>query len=207
MLLVIVGTGNHFLFDAFAGGLVVVAAWLIAGRLALPARRAPLRLVTPSTTWNPNPRPTRKQPDPHWTKGPEAMSPLKHSNNLAARMGRWSAGHWKTAVFGWLALVAASVYIGGQVGTKYLEDTDLAVGEAGKAAQLVEAGFPKAADEQGEIVLIQSKTLKADDPAFKATDRGRRRRRSRRTRRSASSTRRTTPATPTSSRPTATRRR
>ena len=97
------------------------------------------------------------------------MSPLKHSNNLAARMGRWSAGHWKTAVFGWLALVAASVYIGGQVGTKYLEDTDLAVGEAGKAAQLVEAGFPKAADEQGEIVLIQSKTLKADDPAFKAT--------------------------------------
>ena len=70
------------------------------------------------------------------------MSPLKHSNNLAARMGRWSAGHWKTAVFGWLALVVASVYIGGAVGTKYLEDTDLAVGEAGKAAQLVEAGFP-----------------------------------------------------------------
>ena len=62
------------------------------------------------------------------------MSPLKHSNNLAARMGRWSAGHWKTAVFGWLALVVASVYIGGEVGTKYLEDTDLAVGEAGKAA-------------------------------------------------------------------------
>ena len=96
------------------------------------------------------------------------MSPLKHSNNLAARMGRWSAGHWKTAVFGWLALVVASVYIGGAVGTKYLEDTDLAVGEAGKAAQLVEAGFPEAKDEQGEIVLIQSKTLKADDPAFKA---------------------------------------
>ena len=55
MLLVIVGTGNHFLFDAFAGGLVVVAAWLIAGRLALPARRAPLHLVTASSTWNPQP--------------------------------------------------------------------------------------------------------------------------------------------------------
>ncbi len=25
------------------------------------------------------------------------MSPLKHSNNFAARMGRWSASHWKTA--------------------------------------------------------------------------------------------------------------
>ena len=43
------------------------------------------------------------------------MSPLKHSNNLAARMGRWSANHWKTAVFGWLAFVIASVFIGGLV--------------------------------------------------------------------------------------------
>ena len=49
------------------------------------------------------------------------MSPLKRSNNVAARMGRWSANHWKTAVFGWLAFVVASVVIGGQVGTKYLE--------------------------------------------------------------------------------------
>ena len=96
------------------------------------------------------------------------MSPLKRSNNLAARMGRWSASHWKTAVFGWLAFVVASVVIGGQVGTKYLEDNDLAVGEAATATKMIEAGFPQAADEQGEIVLIQSKTLKADDPAFKA---------------------------------------
>src|SRR5918994_7627214 len=96
------------------------------------------------------------------------MSPLKRSNNLAARMGRWSANHWKTAVFGWLAFVIASVYIGGAVGTKYLEDSDLAVGEAGRAAKIVEAGFPESPDEQAEIVLIQSKTLTADDPAFKA---------------------------------------
>ena len=96
------------------------------------------------------------------------MSPLKHSTNLAARMGRWSANHWKTAVFGWLAFVVASFVIGGAVGTKYLEDNDLAVGEAGRAATIVEAGFPESPDEQGEIVLIQSKTLTADDPAFKA---------------------------------------
>jgi uncharacterized membrane protein YdfJ with MMPL/SSD domain len=96
------------------------------------------------------------------------MSPLKQSNNLAARMGRWSASHWKTAVFGWLAFVIASIVIGGQVGVKYLADEDLAVGEAGQAQKLVDAGFPKASEEQGEIVLIQSKTLKADDPAFEA---------------------------------------
>jgi uncharacterized membrane protein YdfJ with MMPL/SSD domain len=96
------------------------------------------------------------------------MSPLKRSNNVAARMGRWSANHWKTAVFGWLAFVVASVVIGGQVGTQYLEDNDLAVGEAAKATKMIEAGFPQADDEQAEIVLIQSKTLEADDPAFKA---------------------------------------
>jgi uncharacterized membrane protein YdfJ with MMPL/SSD domain len=96
------------------------------------------------------------------------MSPLKHSNNLAARMGRWSANHWKTAVFGWLAFVVASVLLGSAIGTKYLEPTDLAVGEAGRAVELIDSGFPNKADEQSEIVLIQSKTMKADSPAFKA---------------------------------------
>ena len=97
------------------------------------------------------------------------MSPLKHSNNLAARMGRWSAGHWKTAVFGWLALVAASVYIGGQSARSTSRTPTSPSARPARPPQLVEAGFPKAADEQSEIVLIQSKTLTADDPAFKAT--------------------------------------
>jgi RND superfamily putative drug exporter len=96
------------------------------------------------------------------------MTPLNPSKNLAARMGRWSANHWKTSVFGWLAFVIASVVLGGAVGTKYLEQDDLAVGEAAKATKIIEAGFPQKADEQAEIVLIQSKTLNADDPAFEA---------------------------------------
>ncbi len=41
------------------------------------------------------------------------MSPLKRSDNFAARMGRWSARHRKIAVFGWLAFVVAAVVIGG----------------------------------------------------------------------------------------------
>ena len=39
-------------------------------------------------------------------------------NNIAARMGRWSATHWKTATFGWLAFVVVSFGIGGMVGMK-----------------------------------------------------------------------------------------
>jgi uncharacterized membrane protein YdfJ with MMPL/SSD domain len=96
------------------------------------------------------------------------VSPLKHSNNFAARMGRWSANHWKTAVFGWLAFVVASFVIGNAVGTKYLETSDTNVGEARQADKIIEAGFPQTADEMGEIVLIQSKTLNASDPAFRA---------------------------------------
>ena len=96
------------------------------------------------------------------------MTPLKKSHNIAARMGRWSASHRKIAIFGWLAFVIASFVIGGAVGTKSLEDGDTNVGEARKADKMIDAAFPKKADEQTEYVLVQSKTLKTDDPAFKA---------------------------------------
>jgi hypothetical protein len=39
MLWIIVATGNHFVFDAVAGGAVVVAGWLLA-RLVVDRTRA-----------------------------------------------------------------------------------------------------------------------------------------------------------------------
>jgi uncharacterized membrane protein YdfJ with MMPL/SSD domain len=96
------------------------------------------------------------------------LSPLKQSHNLAARMGRWSASHWKTAVFGWLAFVVAAFVIGNAVGVKYLDDSETNVGEARTADKMIEAGFPKDAEKQGEIVLIQSDSLTVGDEAFKA---------------------------------------
>ena len=99
---------------------------------------------------------------------PPEREPTRPSN-FAHRMGRWSAHHWKTAVFGWLAFVVASVLIGNMVVTpKYLEATDANVGETKKADEIIEAGFPTKTDEMGEMVLIQHPTLTADDPAFKA---------------------------------------
>ena len=41
------------------------------------------------------------------------MTRGRHHSNLAAHMGRWSAGHWKTATFGWLALVVVAFAVGG----------------------------------------------------------------------------------------------
>ena len=95
------------------------------------------------------------------------MSPLKQSTNVAARMGRWSAGHRKTAIFGWLAFVVASFAIGGAIGMKTIDPNDTNVGEARKADHIIrDAGFKL--DEQMEYVLVQSSTTTASDPAFRA---------------------------------------
>ncbi|HEU0335610.1 MAG TPA: MMPL family transporter, partial [Gaiellaceae bacterium] len=93
------------------------------------------------------------------------MTPLKRSHNIAARMGRWSARHRKTAIFGWLAFVVAAVVLGGMVGTKQLGDTDTLPGESGKMARILDEGFKQRA---GETVLIQSKALTASSPEFRA---------------------------------------
>ena len=83
------------------------------------------------------------------------MSPLKQSTNIAARMGRWSAKHRKTAIFGWLAFVIASFAVGTAVGMVTIDQNDTNVGEARKADHIIrDAGFKL--DEQIEYVLVQS---------------------------------------------------
>ena len=93
------------------------------------------------------------------------MSPMKRSTNVAARMGRWSARHRKTAIFGWLAFVVAAVVLGGALGTKQLTDNETLPGESGRAARMLDDGFEQPA---GETVLVQSRKLTADSPAFRA---------------------------------------
>jgi uncharacterized membrane protein YdfJ with MMPL/SSD domain len=83
-------------------------------------------------------------------------------------MGRWSASHRKTAIFGWLAFVIAAIAIGTSVGQKTIDQHDSDVGQAHRADQsLKHAGFAQSAPLT-EIVVIQSKTLTVADPAFQA---------------------------------------
>jgi len=96
------------------------------------------------------------------------MSPLKSSNNIAARMGRWSASHWKTAVFGWLAFVVAAVMIGGQVKMKTIKTEDANTGQSHKADQILKHGFPQV-DPQTEFVLVQSSKLSVNAAEFRST--------------------------------------
>jgi uncharacterized membrane protein YdfJ with MMPL/SSD domain len=83
-------------------------------------------------------------------------------------MGRWSASHWKTAVFGWLVFVAAAFYIGGNIGIKNIKDEDTNPGQAHKADQILKDGFPKS-DALTEIVLVQSTKLSVNAAEFRST--------------------------------------
>src|SRR3954452_12573483 len=93
------------------------------------------------------------------------MTPLATSRHLAARMGRWSAAHWKTATFGWLAFVVLAFGLGGVVGMKNHDPNTAGPGEARRVDRILDAGFKQPA---GESVLIQSRSLRTTDPAFAA---------------------------------------
>jgi RND superfamily putative drug exporter len=80
-------------------------------------------------------------------------------------MGRWSASHKKTAIFGWLAFVVAAFVIGNVVGTKQLDQNKSGSGESGHVDAVISDEFKQ---KQGDSVLIQSTTTTVDDPAFRA---------------------------------------
>ena len=68
--------------------------------------------------------------------------------NIAARMGRWSARHWKTAVFGWIIFVVASVALGSAIGTKKLTDAQDGTGSSGRADRLLDKEFKRPASDR-----------------------------------------------------------
>ncbi|WP_229698625.1 MMPL family transporter [Wenjunlia tyrosinilytica] len=87
---------------------------------------------------------------------------------LAAAIGGWSARHRKTAVFGWLLLVALATVIGGMAGRTNLTEAEEVPGEFGRAVKILdEAGIE---DPANEMVLVQARdgSVSAGDPAFRA---------------------------------------
>ncbi|HEX5191229.1 MAG TPA: MMPL family transporter [Solirubrobacteraceae bacterium] len=86
--------------------------------------------------------------------------------NLAARAAQWSAGRWKTATGAWLAVVIVAALLGAIAGTVKLTDAEQGTGETARGEQiLAHAGFKTPASES---VLVQSRTLTAGDPRFRA---------------------------------------
>jgi uncharacterized membrane protein YdfJ with MMPL/SSD domain len=93
------------------------------------------------------------------------MPPLNHSRNVAARMGRWSAQHRKKAIFGWLAFAVALFAISLVSPMKTIVFETSGPGESGRADKILYEDFKQPGQEE---VLIQSRSLTASDPAFRA---------------------------------------
>jgi RND superfamily putative drug exporter len=110
-------------------------------------------------------------PEPTGHKRPAdlASAQMQKAMNVAGRMGQWSASHWKTAVFGWLACVVLLFAFGNiALGFKQIDINDAGVGQSHRADQILKEAFPERAP-QNEYVLIQSASRTTDDPAFRST--------------------------------------
>jgi putative drug exporter of the RND superfamily len=86
--------------------------------------------------------------------------------NLAARAGRWSATHWKTATAIWIVVVLVAIVAGRMAGTHKLSMAEQSTGETARAEKILAgAGFSTPANES---VLVKSSTRTASDPAFRS---------------------------------------
>ena len=101
---------------------------------------------------------------PIYRKRRSPTTPLGKSTHLAARMGRWSASHWKTATFGWIAFVVAAFVIGQQIGTKHLDPNKTGSGESGHVEAVLADQYKQS---QVEDVLVQSSSDTVSSPAFR----------------------------------------
>ena len=72
------------------------------------------------------------------------MHVVSETRNLAARAGRWSAQHRKTAIWGWVVFVLFAFALGGAAGTVEQEQAQSGVGESGRASSLARRGLPEA---------------------------------------------------------------
>ncbi|MGB6579156.1 MAG: MMPL family transporter, partial [Streptosporangiaceae bacterium] len=87
---------------------------------------------------------------------------------VTERVAGWSARHRKTAVFGWLLLVAAVFMAGQKIGSAQLPQYD--AGQAGQAERVLNQVAPAQFGAYDESVLIQAKTSGvtfSSDPAMR----------------------------------------
>ncbi|HSD81968.1 MAG TPA: MMPL family transporter, partial [Solirubrobacteraceae bacterium] len=81
---------------------------------------------------------------------------MQTNRNIAARAGRWSAQHRRTAILGWLAFVLVAFALGGALGTKQLGNSQTSrTGESGRADAVLRSTFKRDYSEQ---VLVQART-------------------------------------------------
>jgi RND superfamily putative drug exporter len=90
---------------------------------------------------------------------------VNQTKNIAARAGRWSAQHRRTAILGWLAFVIVAVFAGGAIGTETLDEEDYGVGESREADRAIAGAFP---EDPSETVVVRNESVNASSPEFRA---------------------------------------
>src|SRR3954463_3587888 len=96
---------------------------------------------------------------------PSTGGSMQPKRNIAARAGRWSARHRKTAIIGWVLFVALAYMMGGKIGTHQLSQAESGVGDSGQAAKILDKAYPKRVHES---ILVQNKQHSTDSPEFHA---------------------------------------
>jgi uncharacterized membrane protein YdfJ with MMPL/SSD domain len=88
--------------------------------------------------------------------------------NVAARAAQWSSNHRKLAIWGWLAIVV--VLVGGILGAGLIERKEVSTVDtfSGESQQAERALTDAGLRPTEEVLLIQSDSLSARDPAFEA---------------------------------------
>src|ERR1044071_4974583 len=99
-----------------------------------------------------------------------AMTPrnAQHSPSLAARIGRWSTRHRKTAIIGWLAFVLAALFLGSAVGTVNPTGDGSQHGDWKFGDEIVDKAYPGRADETVLVQASDGSKLRVTSPEFKA---------------------------------------
>ena len=88
--------------------------------------------------------------------------------NLAGRVGRWSASHWKTAAFGWIVFAVLAVVVGSAVGVRQMKPWAIANGESRRAEQILDQGNFKIPARESVLVQSQAATTLDQDVLFSA---------------------------------------
>ncbi len=88
--------------------------------------------------------------------------------NVAARAAQWSSSHRKLAIWGWLAIVV--VLVGGILGAGLIERKEVSTVDtfSGESQQAERALTDAGLRPTEEVLLIQSDSVGARDPAFEA---------------------------------------
>ncbi|MCW2917150.1 MAG: drug exporter-like protein of the superfamily [Actinomycetia bacterium] len=77
----------------------------------------------------------------------------------AVRVARWSATHPWRAILLWVVFVAVCVVVGGGAGAKKATDRDLAVGESGRATQIMHGGGLDEPKVENVLITARSGSL------------------------------------------------